>query len=93
MILLFQMHKYGVLGSLSGQIPKDIVNYPYAETGTKFPSTFRIFLQCIRMIAFPHPLTYDYSYNQIPPETFASLGVLLGFLIAVALGYLSFNGL
>ena len=31
MILLFQMHKYAVLGSLSGQIPKDIVNYPYAE--------------------------------------------------------------
>jgi len=93
MILLFQMHKYGVLGSLSGQIPKDIVNYPYAEAGTKLPTTFLIFLYCIRMIILPHPLTYDYSYNQIPAETFASLGVLAGFLVAVTLGYFSFKGL
>jgi protein O-mannosyl-transferase len=92
MILLFQMHKYAVLGSLSGQIPKDIVNYPYAEAGTKLPATFRIFLQCIRMIIVPYPLTYDYSYNQIPSETAASARVITGFILAAALGYFSFKG-
>ncbi len=93
MILLFQVHKFEVLGSLQGQIPKDIVNYPYAEAGTKLPTTFLIFTQCIRMIIFPHPLTYDYSYNQIPAGTFASAGVLFGFLTAAALAYFSFKGL
>jgi Tfp pilus assembly protein PilF len=45
------------------------------------------------MIIFPHPLTYDYSYNQIPAATFASAAVLLGFVTAVALAYFSFKGL
>ena len=93
MILLFQIHKYGVLGSLAGQIPKDIVNYPYAEAGAKLPATFLIFLHSIKMMLLPHPLSYDYSYNQIPAATFASAGVLSGFLMAVALGYFSFKGL
>lgn len=93
MILFFQMHKYGVLGSITGQIPKDIVNYPYAEAGIKIPTTFLIFLQCIRMILLPHPLSYDYSYNEIPGGTFASAGVLFGFLLAAALVYFSFKGL
>jgi len=93
MILLFQMHKLGVLGSLSGNIPKDIVNYPYAEAGTKLPTTFLIFLHCIRMILLPHPLSYDYSYNEIPSGTFAFPGVIVGFILAVALAYFSFKGL
>ncbi len=93
MILVFQMHKYGVLGTVTGQIPKDIVNYPYTEAGTKLPSTFLIFVNCIRLIIFPHPLSYDYSYNQIPPSGFGSPIVLFGFLIAAALAYFSFKGL
>lgn len=93
MIFLFQVHKLGVLGSLEAQIPKDIVNYPYAEAGTKLPTTFYIFLHSMRMIIFPHPLSYDYSYNELPAVTFSSFGVLLGFLLAVALAYFSFKGL
>ena len=93
MILLFQFHKYEVLGTVTGQIPKDIVNYPYTEAGTKLSSTFLIFMHCILLIVYPNPLTYDYSYNQIPSTGFGSPLVLLGFLIAVALAYFSFKGL
>ena len=93
MILLFQMHKYAVLGTVTGQIPKDIVNYPYTEAGTKLSSTFLIFMHCLRLEIFPHPLTYDYSYNQIPSTGFGSPLVLIGFLIAAALAYFSFKGL
>lgn len=93
MILLFQVHKYNVLGTISGVIPKDIVNYPYTEAGTKLPSTFLIFINCIRLIIFPHPLSYDYSYNQIPASGFGSPLVLLGLLMATALAYFSLKGL
>lgn len=93
MILLFQIHKYQVLGTISGFIPKDIVNYPYTEAGTKLPSTFLIFMHCMRLILFPHPLTYDYSYNQVPAAGFGSPVVLLGLLVAGALAYFSFKGL
>ncbi|MFI5164427.1 MAG: tetratricopeptide repeat protein [Bacteroidia bacterium] len=93
MILLFQFHKFEVLGSLSGEIPKDIVNYPYTEAGAKLPSTFLIFLWCIKLVLLPYPLSYDYSYNQIPAGSFSSGLVLLGFLLAAALAYFSFKGL
>ncbi len=93
MILIFHAHKYGVLGTITGAIPKDIVNYPYTEAGTKLSSTFLIFLHCIKMILFPHPLSYDYSYNQIPAAGFGSVGVIFGFLLAIALAYFGFKGL
>lgn len=92
-IIIFQFHKYQVLGTVTGQVPVDIVNYPYTEADTKLSTTFLIFLHCIRLIVFPHPLTYDYSYNQIPAADFGSPLVLLGVLIAFVLAYFSFKGL
>ncbi len=93
MIIVFQMHKFHVLGTITGQIPRDIVNYPYTEAGTKLPSTFLIFMHCIRLTLFPHPLSYDYSYNQIPSASLGSPLVLLGILTAITLIYFSFKGL
>ncbi len=93
MILIFQIHKFSVLGTISGHVPKDIVNYPYTEAGTKFPSTFAIFLHCIKLIVFPHPLSYDYSYNQIPATGLGSPVFLFGLLVAGALAYFSLKGL
>ena len=93
MILIFQVHKLEVIGTLTGQIPKDIVNYPYTEADTKFSSTFLIFWHCIKLITWPYRLTYDYSYNQIPSAGFGSPLVILGFLIALALAFFSFKGL
>jgi len=90
-ILIFQIHKYVLLGTLTGEIPKDIVNYPYAETGEKMASTFLIFMHYIRLILFPHPLSYDYSYNMIPSSEFSSPMVLSGLLILAALVYISFK--
>jgi len=91
LVLLFQLQKYAMLGTLSGMPPHDLVNYPYAEAKAKLPSTFLIFLWCLRLVWFPHPLSYDYSYNQIPAASFSSPFVILGILLAVALGYFSFR--
>ena len=83
--------KYAMLGTLSGMPPHDLMNYPYAEANAKLPSTFLIFLWCLRLVWFPHPLSYDYSYKQIPAASFSSPFVILGILLAVALGYFSFR--
>jgi len=93
LVVLFQFHKLEVLGTVTGKLPNDIVNYPYTEAGRRLASTFLIFLHCLRLVIFPHPLSYDYSYNQIPAAGFGSPLVLLGFLIAVALACCSFKGL
>jgi tetratricopeptide (TPR) repeat protein len=92
-IIVFQYHKYAVLGTVTGTPPKDIVNYPYEEADAKFSSMFLIFLHCIRLILFPHPLTYDYSYNEIPAARFDSPLVLIGIVIALVLAFFSFKRL
>lgn len=93
MILAFQVNKYVVLGSLSGKLPNDLVNYPYTAAGARLPTTFLIFLQSIKRVLLPHPLSYDYSYNQIPVGTFGSAGVYVGMLSALAIAWFSFRGL
>jgi protein O-mannosyl-transferase len=93
MLLIFQFHKFEALGTISGQLPNDMVNYPYREAGSRLPSTFVIFLHCLRLVIFPHPLTYDYSYNQIPAAGLGSPLALCGFLIALGLSYFSIEGL
>lgn len=92
-VLLFQAQKYSMIGTLSGEIPKDIVNYPYADAGMKISSTFLIFLYCIRLIIFPYPLSYDYSYNEIPAVGFNSITVILGFVFACLLAYIGLKGI
>ena len=93
MIFIFQILKYEMLGTISGVIPKDIVNYPYTEAGAKLSSVFLIFFHCIKLIFFPHPLSYDYSYNQIPAASFSSGAVWLGVLLFFVSVYFCFRRL
>lgn len=80
-VALFFIQKKMLLGTLSGIIPSDIVNYPYTKGNVKLPTTFMLFAFCIRLLFFPHPLRYDYSYNQIPAvhmnDGLAWLGIIL----------------
>lgn len=78
---------------VSSQLPNDIVNYPYRESGSRLPSTFVVFLHCLRLMIIPYPLTYDYSYNQIPAAGLGSPLALCGFLIALGLAYFCIRGL
>ena len=66
MILAFQVNKYAVLGSLSGKLPNDLVNYPYTAAGARLPSTCLILLQSVKLVLLPHPLSYDYSVQPNP---------------------------
>lgn len=63
---LFLIQKKIALGSLSGVIPKDLVNYPYSGMSEKMATMFLIFLRLEWLLIFPFSLRYDYSYNAIP---------------------------
>ncbi|MGQ0829178.1 MAG: tetratricopeptide repeat protein [Bacteroidota bacterium] len=92
LFLIFQFQKYLALGSISGHVPNDIVNYPYMLAGQKFSSSILIFLHYLRLTIFPHPLSYDYAYNQIPATKFNFL-ILIGFLLVIALIYIILRGI
>jgi len=83
--VLFFIQKYAMIGTLSGNPPTDIINYPYAITHTKLLSTFLIFYYCVKMIVVPYPLMYDYSYNQIPPGSFSDMYTIAGLVLMIAL--------
>lgn len=91
--LLFFIQKKALLGTLGGQPPMDLMVYPYAVEKTRFLSMFKQFAHYLRILAFPHPLIYDYSYNQIPsgrlsdPITWAGI---VGFGTSVWLGWKGF---
>lgn len=86
-VALFFIQKKILLGTLSGIIPSDIVNYPYTKSSVKLPTTFMLFAFCVRLLLVPHPLRYDYSYNQIPAIHINDIVVWVGILLFVAGAY------
>ncbi len=83
-VLLFFIQKKYLLGTLSGIIPSDIINYPYTHSNIKLPTTFMLFAFCLRLLIVPHPLRYDYSFNQIPAVHLSSGWAWLGILLFIA---------
>jgi Flp pilus assembly protein TadD len=47
----------------------------------------------LRLLAFPHPLSYDYSYNEIPIISFADAKAAVSLLVCAALGVVAVRGL
>ena len=82
-VILFFVQKKYLLGTLSGIIPSDIVNYPYTKGSIKLPTTFMLFAFCLRLLIIPHPLRYDYSFNQIPAVGFSNVWALLGVILFI----------
>ena len=80
-VIIFFIQKKYLLGTLSGTIPSDIINYPYKLTSIKLPTTFMLFAFCLRLLIVPHPLRYDYSFDQIPAVNFASIWAWLGIVL------------
>ncbi len=83
-IVLFFVQKFYLLGTLQGVIPEDIVNYPYTDSSIKIPTTLYLFAFCIQLLIIPHPLRYDYSFNQIPAVTFSNPMAIIGFVLFAA---------
>ena len=52
-----------------------------AKTLEKYATITYIFLKYLLLLLFPHPLTYDYGYNQIPYTTFLDWKVIVSIII------------
>lgn len=62
---------------------KDIMNNPYmhATIAEGLATKMYIMLYYVRLLVFPHPLSFDYSYNVIPYLNFSSAWVWLSILL------------
>ncbi len=66
----------------------DNVLFAAGSLSERYATTFVFLLKDIRLLFFPHPLTWDYSYNQVPLTTWADAGSLISLLLHLfLLGY------
>jgi tetratricopeptide (TPR) repeat protein/NADH:ubiquinone oxidoreductase subunit 3 (subunit A) len=77
-----------VAGMSPGSAP-DILNDPYmlATTAQTYASIFVVLLDYIRLLVWPHPLSADYSYHQLPYADLASPLFWAAVIVYAALMY------
>ena len=65
----------------------EILNNPFllATTSQRYATIILTFLIYIKLLIFPHPLTHDYYFNQIPYVDFGDITFILSLLINGAL--------
>ena len=93
LVILFQVQKYALIGSVTGVDAKDIVNYPYSDMSVRFPAVFTLFAWGVRLLIIPYPLSYNYAFDQIPATGWGSAVVIAGILLAVGLLFLTFRNI
>lgn len=86
----FLLLKYNLIGTLSGNPPVDINNYPYRDLALRIPTTLYIFGFYLFRLALPFRLLYDYSYNQVPEVGWGNpvvwlMIVILAVMLAIAI--------
>ena len=89
----FLLLKHAMLGTLSGNPPVDINNYPYRDISLRIPTTLYIFGFYLWRLIFPFRLLYDYSYNQIPQVSWANPLVWVSLFIVAILIALAIKNL
>ncbi len=63
------------------------------DGGERLATNLFIYLQYIKLLFFPHPLSWDYSFSQISVQTFSNPVVWLSLIIIGGLIYVAFKGL
>jgi len=77
-----------------GQRSPEILNNPFVnpannavdvEASRKYATIAVSFFEYLRLLFFPHPLTHDYYYNQVPIATWSDPKAVLSLIIHLAL--------
>ena len=87
-VLLYLFIRWQVLGDTGKPDALQLVNNSLVGATdwlTRFTSAVAIIGRYLWLMVFPHPLSFDYSFNQIPLSKFGSPQFLVSFGILVAL--------
>jgi protein O-mannosyl-transferase len=94
--VLYILIRYSVLGSLTGSAEMQLINNSIlgAESfDARLATAILIMGKYLLLLFIPHPLVFDYSYNQIPLASFGEPGVLISLLIYAYLVYYAIKGI
>jgi hypothetical protein len=86
--------RVALIGSRMQEVPGVLDNpYVLATTGQKLATILSVFVSYLRLLVWPHPLTYDYSYAQVPYRDFSDPLVWAGALVVASLTVMSVRAL
>ncbi|MEW6469961.1 MAG: glycosyltransferase family 39 protein [Bacteroidota bacterium] len=82
---IYMMVRYSVLDADKGYMP--VINNTLVEAhgAEKLSTILFIMLQYLRLLVYPHPLTWDYGYNQVPITGWNNMLVIASLVIHLAL--------
>lgn len=94
---VFLIIRASILGAGSGEreIAQELMNNPFlhASGPEKFATIFFTLWMYIRLLFFPHPLTYDYYPKQIEIIDWGNPGAFLPLILYLAIGFYAVYGL
>lgn len=84
--ILYLMIRVSVVGLKHIENP-EVLNNPflYASSPQKWATKISILNNYLQLLIFPHPLSSDYSYNQIPYKNFSSLSVWFSAFVHISM--------
>jgi len=86
--VLYLLIRFALVGMPGGADSTDIMENPYVNSSfnEKYATIFYVLLKYFSMLILPHPLTCDYSYNQIPFVGWSNIFVILSVLFHFGIG-------
>ena len=93
---LYFILRIAILGGATNFTEIQLVNNSLigaeGDFGKRFASSIYIMGRYIMLLFFPHPLSFDYSYNTFPLVTFGDFRALLSLLIIGGLAFYAIKG-
>jgi len=93
---LYMIIRVSVLGSITGHAEQQLINNSLlgaTSYSDQLSTAIYILGRYLLLLIFPHPLVFDYSYNQILLVPFTDIRVLLSLVVAGFLVLKGFSGL
>ncbi len=91
-VAIYMVIRLQIVAPMNEDSEKDLMNNPYAAATDieKIATEISTQLNYLKLLLFPHPLSADYSYNQIPYVDFANGKVWLSLLTHIGLVFAFF---
>ncbi|MDW8157884.1 MAG: tetratricopeptide repeat protein [Bacteroidia bacterium] len=82
LVSIYLIIRYNIVG-LGGEQIVDVINNSYskATTSQKYATIFYVFTHYLHLLILPHPLAWDYSYQEIPYKELYYPSVIFSFIL------------
>lgn len=93
---IYMIIRYSVLGEMRGSAELQLINNSLLGTenaADRFATAVAIMGKYFYLLLIPHPLSFDYSYNQIPVYSMGSPAALISLMLCAFLAVVAIRGI